>query len=156
MEFLGPSRMPSEVTNDSNKGTKSGQGGNKFRHVRFGSKKNHNFVINSIALSIDFKLYTMDTYNFIQREKVRCWKRIYFDIEAENLEEARKKAMEFRNKSAGDYEGFIYYGDLLPIDEGELILPSEQDGQATIKLYDDDGYYPFATNSEADDNEKDN
>jgi len=98
----------------------------------------------------------MSTYNFIQREKVRCWKRIYFNIEAENLEEARKKAMEFRNKSAHDYEGFLYDDDLLPREVGELILPSEQDGQATVKLYDDNGYYPFATNSEADDNEKDN
>ena len=91
----------------------------------------------------------MNTYNFIQREKVRCWKRIYFDIEAENLEEARKKAMEFLNKSAHDYDCYVSDTDhYISSDDDELILPSEQDGHETIELYNDDADYPFAINSD--------
>ena len=71
-------------------------------------------------------------------------------------EEAKKKAMEFLNKSVWGYEGYIHMIHDNYIQDAEFILPSEQDGQATVKLYDDNGYYPFATNSEADDNEIDN
>ena len=88
----------------------------------------------------------METYRFVQDVKVRCWKTHRFKIEAENLEEARKKAMEFLNKNVWGYDGYIHVKSYEE-DDGH-ILPSEQDGHETIKLYDYEAHHPFAINSD--------
>lgn len=90
----------------------------------------------------------METYIFMQDVKVRCWRTHKFKIEAENLEEAKKKAMEFLNKSVWGYEGYIHMIHDNYIQDAEFILPSEQDGHETIALYDFDAHYPFADNSD--------
>ena len=86
----------------------------------------------------------MKTFKFYQDIKCTIWRRQYFEIEAENVDEAKRIAMKFRDSDAVDSDEFER--SELDYDTEELMLPSENGGQETIQLYLRGEEYPFATN----------
>lgn len=76
----------------------------------------------------------METFNFNLDTKVTTWMRTNFEIEAENLEEAKKKAIEFHNQGN---TGSIGWDE---VDNAqEMMSVSENGGEPTEELFDNEG-----------------
>ena len=84
-------------------------------------------------------------YKFHQDIKLSIWKRQFFSIEADSLEQAKVKALKFRDTDVTNHEE--YDGIECAVNEEEFLLPSENGGAETIQLYVEDEEYPFATNA---------
>ena len=75
---------------------------------------------------------TLTTFNFHLDTKVTTWYRTEFEIEAESLEEATKKSIEFIKR--GDHTEISWEH----IDETiEGMKPDENGGEPTEELYDE-------------------
>jgi hypothetical protein len=76
----------------------------------------------------------MGTFNFYLDTKVTTWMRTPFEIEAKNLEEAKKKAIEFHRQGNTDD---------IPWEENpdfqETISIVENNGQPTEEIFDEEG-----------------
>lgn len=75
----------------------------------------------------------MKKFNFYQDVKMVVWKRHHFTIEAENLEEAKKKAAEFADKDVSD-SGLECSSEYIYKTE-EMMLPEDNYGQRTIEVF---------------------
>ncbi len=72
----------------------------------------------------------MATFDFELQQKVTSWKRTKFEIEANSLEEAQEKAIQFHKEGKTEEIGWDN------IEESEEILsPSDNDGQPTAEIY---------------------
>ena len=77
----------------------------------------------------------MEKFRFKQDVKVTVWVRQSFTIEADNKEDALKKAERFKTE---DVTGEIDDVDLRTLwDTQELMSPKDNDGMCTIELYDE-------------------
>lgn len=89
----------------------------------------------------------MNRFHFHQDVKCSIWHRQYFSIEAESLDEARRIAVQYRDKDISRTAVFERSEQLT--DTEELMLPSDsQGGQSTMQLYAQGDEYPFATNAD--------
>jgi hypothetical protein len=72
----------------------------------------------------------MATYNFELHEKVTSWKKTEFEIEANSLEEAQEKAIQFHKDGRTEE---ISWDNM----EGseEILTPSENDGEPTAEIW---------------------
>jgi hypothetical protein len=76
----------------------------------------------------------METFDFYVDQKVTTWYRTHYEIEAENLEEAKKKALEFYEKgNTSDLSWEQYDGTT------ELMSVEENDGSSVTEIYTDLG-----------------
>lgn len=76
----------------------------------------------------------MKEFEFYQDVKITMWQRQYISVKAESKEEALKLVEEYKTYDASAYLSpssteYLY-------DTEELMLPEENDGFATIQLYD--------------------
>ena len=76
----------------------------------------------------------MKTFDFYVDTKCTTWYRTNFEIEAENEEEAKKKAIEFLDDSERDILPWEQIDDTT-----ESMSIKENDNQSTEELYDTDG-----------------
>lgn len=78
----------------------------------------------------------MKNFEFYQDVKTTIWVRQYFTVKASTQEEANEMAMKYKDSDVSkDFDsGFTEYDALY--DTEELMLPEENDGFATIQLYD--------------------
>ena len=86
----------------------------------------------------------MNNYCFHQDVKCEIWVRQFFDIEAENLDEAKRKAIMFQNEDVSKHPEFIRQEYL--IETEELVLSEDDDNQTTMELYVSGSKVPFACN----------
>ena len=90
----------------------------------------------------------MKTFKFYQDVKCTVWVRQSFNIEAESLDDAKRKAIKFRDV---DVSGFDEFQDReFNYDTEELVLLEENDFQDTIQLFAGKSDTPFATNGNDD------
>jgi hypothetical protein len=76
----------------------------------------------------------METFDFYVDQKVTTWYRTHYEIEAENLEEAKKKALEFYKKgNTSDLPWEQYEGTIEPMSV------EENGGSSVTELYTDMG-----------------
>jgi hypothetical protein len=77
----------------------------------------------------------METFEFYVDEKCTVWQRTTFEVEAENIAEAKKKAIKlFHKNDYGDNgECETIYDTMEFIDS-----PKDNGGEATMELYYDD------------------
>lgn len=86
----------------------------------------------------------MNEYSFYQDVKVEIWQRQYFTIKADTKEEALEEIEQYKKMdvSADDIVGHSEY-----LYETERVLsPEENDGDATIELYDEETEICLGTN----------
>ncbi len=77
---------------------------------------------------------TSKTFDFYVDQKVTTWYRTHFEIEAESLAEAKKKALEFYEQgNTSDLPWEQYDGTT------ELMSVEENDGASVTELYTDMG-----------------
>jgi len=77
---------------------------------------------------------TSETFDFYVDQKVTTWYRTHFEIEAESLAEAKKKALEFYEQgNTSDLPWEQYDGTT------ELMSVEENDGASVTELYTDMG-----------------
>jgi hypothetical protein len=77
---------------------------------------------------------TLTTFNFHLDTKITTWMRTEFEIEANSLEEAKLKAIEFHDKSNTSSIGWDEV-----MDTQEPMTPDENGGEPTEELFDEDG-----------------
>jgi hypothetical protein len=77
---------------------------------------------------------TLTTFSFHLDTKVTSWYRTEFEIEANSLEEAKLKAIEFHNESN---TSSIAWDEVM--DTQETMTPDENGGQPTEEIFDEDG-----------------
>ena len=101
----------------------------KFDNTNIQEEYNPEFVKQtSIKLFNENK--NMENFKFDLDQKVTIWMRTPFEIEAETLEEAKQKAIEFHQK--GDTENLSWVG----LDETyEPLSVEENDGEPTEELF---------------------
>jgi len=75
----------------------------------------------------------METFNFYLDTKVTTWYRTDFEIDADNLEDARKKAIETDNKGTLSELSWEQIDDTI-----EPISVGHNEGYATEELYSND------------------
>lgn len=76
----------------------------------------------------------METFDFYVDQKVTTWYRTHFEIKAESLDEAKKKALEFYEKgNTSDLPWEQYEGTT------ELMSVEENGGASVTELYTDMG-----------------
>jgi hypothetical protein len=76
----------------------------------------------------------METFDFYVDQKVTTWYRTHYEIEAENLQEAKKKALEFYEKgNTSDLPWEQYDGTT------ELMSVEENNGASVTEIYTDLG-----------------
>ena len=68
----------------------------------------------------------MTTFKFHQDIKVSIWRRQHFSIEADSPEEAKAKAIKFKNEDVSNHNEFLY--EELMYESEELMLPDENGG----------------------------
>ena len=76
----------------------------------------------------------MGTFNFSLQQKVTTWMETEYEIEADNYEEAKKKAIEFHNEGN---TGSIGWEELM--DAQEPMTLEENDNQPTEEIFDNEG-----------------
>lgn len=77
---------------------------------------------------------TQETFDFYVDQKVTTWYRTHFEIEAESLAEAKKKALEFYEKgNTSDLPWEQYDGTT------ELMSVEENNGASVTEIYTDMG-----------------
>lgn len=77
---------------------------------------------------------TLTTFNFHLDTKVTTWYRTEFEIEANSLEEAKLKAIEFHEQSNTSSIGWDQV-----MDTQETMTPGDNGGEPTEELYDENG-----------------
>ena len=77
---------------------------------------------------------TLTTFNFNLDTKVTTWYRTEFEIEANSLEEAKLKAIEFHEQSNTSSIGWDQV-----MDTQETMTPGDNGGEPTEELYDENG-----------------
>lgn len=77
---------------------------------------------------------TLTTFNFHLDTKITTWMRTTFEIEAENLEEAKKKAIEFHNEGNTESIGWDE-----TMDTQEQMSVRDNGGQPTKEILLDSG-----------------
>ena len=87
----------------------------------------------------------MENYTFHQDVKCSLWVRQFFSIDAESLEEAKRKAIKFRSEDVSDYPEFENSETLFETQEN--ISVEDNDGQPTVELYASGSKTAFATNA---------
>lgn len=73
----------------------------------------------------------MKEFDFYIDTKVTTWYRTNFSVEAENEEEAKKKAIEFLDSDERDITPWEQEMETI-----EVMCPEENDNQSTEELYD--------------------
>jgi len=86
----------------------------------------------------------MKTFQFYQDIKVSVWQRQFFEIEAENEQDAKRLAMKFKNNDVSDEAEYTHSETLY--DTEEFIPVDENGGSDTIQLYLRGEEHPFTTN----------
>jgi hypothetical protein len=76
----------------------------------------------------------MGTFNFSLQQKVTTWMETEYEIEADNYEEAKKKAIEFHNEGN---TGSIGWEELM--DAQEPMTLDDNGGEPTEEIFDDEG-----------------
>ena len=76
----------------------------------------------------------METFDFYLDTKITTWMRTKFEIEAENEEEAKKKAIEFHNESNTSGIGWDEI-----MDAQEMMSVGDNGGEPTEELFDENG-----------------
>ena len=76
----------------------------------------------------------MGTFNFSLQQKVTTWMETEYEIEADNYEEAKKKAIEFHNQGNTSSIGWEE-----TMDAQEPMTLEENDNQPTEEIFDDEG-----------------
>ena len=90
----------------------------------------------------------MKKFEFIQDVKLSVWERQKFVVEAETEEEAIEKAKKFKDVDVSAYEENFIDSETL-YDTEELIHVSDNNGNATIEIYNIDNIRkPIATNAQ--------
>lgn len=77
---------------------------------------------------------TRTIFNFHLDTKVTTWYRTEFEIEATTIEEAQKKAIEFRERGDNTELPWEHIDETL-----EGMIPDENGGEPTEELYDENG-----------------
>jgi len=72
----------------------------------------------------------METFDFYLDTKVTGWYRTKFEIESENLEDAKKKAIDFVKSGETSYISWEQIDDTL-----EVLSVGDNDGHSTEELY---------------------
>lgn len=94
----------------------------------------------------------MNTYTFYQDQKVTSWERTHFEIKAESYQEAVAIIQSWQGKEVGSMEDDkqVFITEFEPLlDTSEYLSPSENNGQATIEVFDHTGA-EICDNSEVD------
>lgn len=86
----------------------------------------------------------MNEYSFYQDVKVEIWQRKYFTIEADSKEEALEKVEEYKRMDAS--EDYIVGHSEYLYETERVLSPEENDGDATIELYDEETEICLGTN----------
>lgn len=73
----------------------------------------------------------MEAFDFYLDTKVTTWYRTPFEIEAESLEEARQKAIDYVKDDGHSTQSWEHIEDVM-----ESITPGDNDGQPTEELFD--------------------
>ena len=76
----------------------------------------------------------MGTFNFSLQQKVTTWMETEYEIEADNYEEAKKKAIEFHNEGN---TGSIGWEELMDVQEPMTL--DDNGGEPTEEIFDDEG-----------------
>jgi hypothetical protein len=76
----------------------------------------------------------MGTFNFSLQQKVTTWMETEYEIEADNYEEAKKKAIEFHNQGNTSSIGWEE-----SMDAQEPLAPEDNGGEPTEEIFDDEG-----------------
>jgi hypothetical protein len=76
----------------------------------------------------------MGTFNFSLQQKVTTWMETEYEIEADNYEEAKKKAIEFHNQGNTSSIGWEE-----TMDAQEPLTPEDNGGEPTEEIFDDEG-----------------
>ena len=76
----------------------------------------------------------MGTFNFSLQQKVTTWMETEYEIEADNYEEAKKKAIEFHNQGN---TGSIGWEETM--DAQEPMTLDDNGGEPTEEIFDDEG-----------------
>lgn len=69
----------------------------------------------------------MSLFKLYKDVKYTSWDRLYYEVEAETIEDAVKKIVD------GDVEEY----DIEALDEYETLTPEENNGRSTVEIYDD-------------------
>ena len=77
----------------------------------------------------------MGTYNFSLQQKVTTWMQTEYEIEADTLEEAKQKAIQFHKERHTESIG---WEDTM--DAQEPMTPEDNGGEPTEEIFDDEGY----------------
>jgi len=76
----------------------------------------------------------MGTFNFSLQQKVTTWMQTDYEIEAETLEEAKKKAIQFHDERHTENIGWEE-----SMDVQEPLAPEDNGGEPTEEIYDEEG-----------------
>ena len=76
----------------------------------------------------------MGTFNFSLQQKVTTWMETEYEIEADNYEEAKKKAIEFHNQGNTSSIGWEE-----TMDAQEPMTLDDNGGEPTEEIFDDEG-----------------
>lgn len=86
----------------------------------------------------------MNEYRFYQDVKVEIWQRQYFTIKADTKEEALEEIEQYKKMDvSADY--IVGHSEYLYETE-RVLSPEENDGDATIELYDEETEICLGTN----------
>ena len=86
----------------------------------------------------------METFDFYVDQKVTTWYRTHYEIEAENIQEAEKKAVEFFEQgNTSDLPWEQYDGTT------ELMSVEENDGASVTEIYTDLGEMVYQDGEES-------
>jgi hypothetical protein len=77
----------------------------------------------------------MNEYSFYQDVKVEVWQRQYFTIKADTKKEALEEVEKYTKRDAS--EDYIVGHSEYLYETERVLSPEENDGDATIELYDD-------------------
>ncbi len=80
----------------------------------------------------------MAKFNFYQEELCTVWLRTHFSVEAETKEKAVKLILEARKEGGDIAEEFGCSSSEYLYETEKLLLPGENDGRATIEIFDED------------------
>lgn len=76
----------------------------------------------------------MGTFNFSLQQKVTTWMQTEYEIEADTLEEAKQKAINFHNERHTENIGWEE-----SMDVQELMTLEDNGGEPTEEIYDEEG-----------------
>jgi hypothetical protein len=76
----------------------------------------------------------MGTFNFSLQQKVTTWMETEYEIEADTLEEAKQKAIQFHKERHTESIGWEE-----SMDVQEPMTPEDNGGEPTEEIFDDEG-----------------